>query len=691
MDWDVFISYASEDRDTVARPLAEALEAKGLKVWFDKFVLTVGDNLRRSIDEGLAASRYGIVILSPNFFKKEWPQRELDGLGSREESGAKVILPVWHEISADEIKKYSPMLANRLAASSDRGLDEVVTALLQVIKPEPAPPVSSPEANSIPQPMEARPSPTREIAWHKMRSLSWLKPWQVASFIAVIGIFIVAWLTWPQPWVGFVPPVTPSPTPTSFSYLVRVVAQDGKVPIAYAEVTLELQGGSAPLSGRTDTDGYARLLISPALQGQAASVRVTAQGYSEFVRNIDLENNGLPLEIYLETAPSSSAAPTATAVPSHTPAPTAASTATLAPLASEAATPTPTATATETATPTPVPTRQVVTLFADEGSLTLYVPANVSASLSDLNLQYGPDTETGSYFFSSSEAFGFYLGGAVPPPYCLHLARADDHTPFPPECAGAQRPSVGLPAGSVYWWDDFAANTRSLLVKRGNGTLLGTCSAGFSRCEICVANCATPTPTWTWTPTSTATLTGTPTHTPTRTLSPTWTPTSTATLTGTPTTTPTRTLTSTPTMTRTPTSTPEMAVPQLLSPVDDASVPAGLDTTFEWGWGGALREGQYFEILVWQANEPHYGAFAAPEVTQKRQVDGNVVQFSGKLESAYSVGLHKSGDYMWAVAVVELEPAYKVVVESSPRRLRIDVGESGGGGSSTGSKPPPPE
>jgi hypothetical protein len=134
-----------------------------------------------------------------------------------------------------------------------------------------------------------------------------------------------------------------------------------------------------------------------------------------------------------------------------------------------------------------------------------------------------------------------------------------------------------------------------------------------------------------------------------------------------------------------------MAVPQLLSPVDDASVPAGLDTTFEWGWGGALREGQYFEILVWQANEPHYGAFAAPEVTQKRQVDGNVVQFSGKLESAYSVGLHKSGDYMWAVAVVELEPAYKVVVESSPRRLRIDVGESGGGGSSTGSKPPPPE
>ena len=71
--WDVFISHASEDKETVARPLAEALARRGVKVWFDAEQLTLGDSLRRSIDQGLAQSRYGIVILSRRFFAKEWP------------------------------------------------------------------------------------------------------------------------------------------------------------------------------------------------------------------------------------------------------------------------------------------------------------------------------------------------------------------------------------------------------------------------------------------------------------------------------------------------------------------------------------------------------------------------------------------------------------------------------------------
>jgi len=135
MDWDVFISHAWEDKESFARPLAEALEAKGLRVWFDEFTLRVGDKLRRSIDHGLANSRYGVVILSPNFFGKEWPQKELDGLVARETSGEKVVLPVWHNISADQIREYSPTLADRVAVSSDRGLEHVVSELLKVIQP----------------------------------------------------------------------------------------------------------------------------------------------------------------------------------------------------------------------------------------------------------------------------------------------------------------------------------------------------------------------------------------------------------------------------------------------------------------------------------------------------------------------------------------------------------------------------
>jgi hypothetical protein len=96
-------SHASEDKETIARPIAQALVSEGFKVWYDEFTLKIGDSLRRSIDFGLARSQYGIVILSPNFFSKEWPQRELDGLSVRERGGKKVILPIWHEIDAETV------------------------------------------------------------------------------------------------------------------------------------------------------------------------------------------------------------------------------------------------------------------------------------------------------------------------------------------------------------------------------------------------------------------------------------------------------------------------------------------------------------------------------------------------------------------------------------------------------------
>jgi TIR domain len=125
--WDVFISHASEDKDAFVRPLANALVASGLTVWYDEFTLRVGDSLRQKIDQGLAASRYGVVILSLNFFAKEWPQQELDGLYAREVAGVKVILPVWHNITADEVRQYSPLLAGKLAATGDVG--KIVTEL----------------------------------------------------------------------------------------------------------------------------------------------------------------------------------------------------------------------------------------------------------------------------------------------------------------------------------------------------------------------------------------------------------------------------------------------------------------------------------------------------------------------------------------------------------------------------------
>jgi hypothetical protein len=60
--WDVLISHASEDKDAIARPLADALSEQGISVWFDEMTLRVGDSLRRSIEGGLAKSRFGVAI-----------------------------------------------------------------------------------------------------------------------------------------------------------------------------------------------------------------------------------------------------------------------------------------------------------------------------------------------------------------------------------------------------------------------------------------------------------------------------------------------------------------------------------------------------------------------------------------------------------------------------------------------------
>jgi hypothetical protein len=131
--WDVFISHASEDKETVALPLAAALKQAGVKVWLDRFELRVGDSLREKIDEGLAESRFGIVILSSSFLTKGWPKRELNGLFALEECGRKVILPVWHEITKSALAEHSPILADRLAAETSRGILSVAVELLAVI------------------------------------------------------------------------------------------------------------------------------------------------------------------------------------------------------------------------------------------------------------------------------------------------------------------------------------------------------------------------------------------------------------------------------------------------------------------------------------------------------------------------------------------------------------------------------
>jgi hypothetical protein len=132
--YDTFISHASEDKEELVRPLAEKLQEAGFSIWYDEFQLKVGDSLRRSIDKGLANSRFGIVVLSPNFFAKNWPQYELDGLVAKEMSGGKTILPLWHKVSKNEVIGYSPSLADKVALNTAMyTIDELVEKLAEVL------------------------------------------------------------------------------------------------------------------------------------------------------------------------------------------------------------------------------------------------------------------------------------------------------------------------------------------------------------------------------------------------------------------------------------------------------------------------------------------------------------------------------------------------------------------------------
>lgn len=125
---DVFISHASEDKDELVRPLANALIAKGLDVWYDELTLRIGDSLRQKIDKGVASSRVGLVVISPSFIAKGWTNYELDGIVTRSVSGEQILLPIWHNITKQQVVSFSPSLADKVARSTATHTVEEIAA-----------------------------------------------------------------------------------------------------------------------------------------------------------------------------------------------------------------------------------------------------------------------------------------------------------------------------------------------------------------------------------------------------------------------------------------------------------------------------------------------------------------------------------------------------------------------------------
>ena len=132
-EYDVFVSHAYEDKESFVDEFVEALRGQGLKVWYDTDKLKWGDSMREKIDRGLAKSKYGVVILSPNYIAehKYWTKAELNGLFQVETVNGKTILPIWHNLTKKQVVEYSPIIADRKAMTTASMTPEEIAAELK--------------------------------------------------------------------------------------------------------------------------------------------------------------------------------------------------------------------------------------------------------------------------------------------------------------------------------------------------------------------------------------------------------------------------------------------------------------------------------------------------------------------------------------------------------------------------------
>jgi hypothetical protein len=92
---DVFLSHAGPDKEGIIAHLVSALDAAGITHWYDGREIQWGDSLTEKIDDGLRKCRYVVVVLSPAFFGRPWPERELNAaLGFEMGSGRTHVLPL---------------------------------------------------------------------------------------------------------------------------------------------------------------------------------------------------------------------------------------------------------------------------------------------------------------------------------------------------------------------------------------------------------------------------------------------------------------------------------------------------------------------------------------------------------------------------------------------------------------------
>ena len=135
-EFDVFVSHANDNKQSFVDSLSVGLNRLGIKVWYDSSILDWGDDWKAKIKEGLEKSRFGIVVLSPQFIGREWTTKELTELLNRQnERHEKVVLPLLYNLTVDDMKAKYPDLAPIQARSirEDEDAKDVVIDFARIL------------------------------------------------------------------------------------------------------------------------------------------------------------------------------------------------------------------------------------------------------------------------------------------------------------------------------------------------------------------------------------------------------------------------------------------------------------------------------------------------------------------------------------------------------------------------------
>lgn len=120
-EYDVFISHANADKETLIEELYNSLNKLGVKIFYDKETLEWGDKFKDKILEGTKKSEFAIIVISTNFFGREWTERELsEFLNRQNQNGQKLILPILHNITIEQLKEKYPSIADIQAIDSSK-------------------------------------------------------------------------------------------------------------------------------------------------------------------------------------------------------------------------------------------------------------------------------------------------------------------------------------------------------------------------------------------------------------------------------------------------------------------------------------------------------------------------------------------------------------------------------------------